>query len=181
MKIAPPLRFAPSDRLILLSRLDSLRKWKSLDDLRFCRGCHKFISGRRIEVIKERTPGKQLRLVCPTEGCFSSAEDWAYPNEIAQPPDRWGRRAIRVIDKNGERFIPCGKRHAYSRQEPSNDSHVLQRQPPDVGSEALGAWVGGRQNRMWSLLRPVGTSAQRVCYVVATRGYRLTTSPQGRN
>jgi hypothetical protein len=101
MKISPPLRFASSDRLIILRQLDSLRKWESLDDQRFCRGCHKFISGRQIDVIKGRTPDKQLRLVCPTDGCFSSAEDWAYPNEIATPPDGWGRRVIRVIDKAG--------------------------------------------------------------------------------
>jgi hypothetical protein len=119
MKICPPLRFAPSDRLIILRQLDSLRKWESLDDQRFCRGCHKFIRGRQIEVIKGTTPDKQLRLVCPTDGCFSSAEDWAYPNEIANPPDGWGRRAIRVIDSNGERFIVCGKRYTYSRRDPS--------------------------------------------------------------
>ena len=118
MKISPPLRFAPADRLIILRQLDSLRKWESLDDQRFCRGCHKFIRGRQIEVIKGTRPNKQLRLVCPTDGCFSSTEDWAYPNEIANPPDGWGRRAIRVIDSNGERFIACGKRYGYSRRGP---------------------------------------------------------------
>jgi hypothetical protein len=101
MKISPPLRFALSDRLIILRQLDSLRKWESLDDQRFCRGCHRFISGRQIEVIKGTRPNKQLRLVCPTDGCVSSTEDWAYPNEIANPPDGWGRRAIHVMDNNG--------------------------------------------------------------------------------
>jgi hypothetical protein len=98
--------------------LDSLPKWESLDDQRFCRGCHKFNSGRQIEVIQGTRPNKQLRLVCPTDGCFSSTEDWAYPNEIANPPDRWGRRAVHVMDNNGERFIVCGKRYGYSRRHP---------------------------------------------------------------
>ena len=57
-----------------------------------------------------------MRIACPTADCPSNAEDWVYPNEIAQPPDKWGRRAIRVVDRDGERFIACGKSHAYSRR-----------------------------------------------------------------
>ena len=52
MKIVWPSHLDLSDHLILLRRLDPLRKWESLDDQRFCRCCHKFISGRQIEVIK---------------------------------------------------------------------------------------------------------------------------------
>ena len=118
MKIAPFLRLDSAGRLILLRQLDPLRKWESLDDRRLCRCCHKFITGRQIEV----TSGKPLRLVCPTTDCFSSVRDWVYPNEIAQPPDAWGRRVIRVIDKNGERFIVCGKTRTYSRRRLSRRS-----------------------------------------------------------
>lgn len=115
VKMASPVRLDPADRLILLRRLDRFRKWQSLDDRRFCRCCHKLISGRQIEVIDVTAP-EAWRLACPTTHCPSNLEDWVYPNEIAQPPDKWGRRVIRVVDTNGERFIVCGKSRRYSRQ-----------------------------------------------------------------
>jgi len=113
MKIAHSLRLDSARRLTLLRQLDPLRKWESLDDQRFCRCCHKFISGRQVEVISASR--KPLRLVCPTTGCSSSVRDWAYPNEIAQPPDAWGRRVLRVIDKSGESFVACEKPHSRRR------------------------------------------------------------------
>jgi len=116
MKMASPVRLDPADRLFLLRRLDRFRKWQSLDDRRFCRCCHKLISGRQIEVIDPSPQDDVLRLACPTTNCLSDIEDWVYPNEIAQPPDKWGRRVIRVVDRNGERFIVCGKSRGYSRQ-----------------------------------------------------------------
>jgi hypothetical protein len=112
MKTAAAFRIDLGERLILLRKLDPFRKWESLDDQRFCRCCHKFISGRQIEVIS--TPGEQVRLTCPTPNCSSTVEDWVYPNEVAQPPDAWGRRVLRVVDKNGENFVACEK--AYSRR-----------------------------------------------------------------
>jgi hypothetical protein len=118
MKIAPSLRLDSAARLILLRQLDPLRKWESLDDRRFCRCCHKFISGRQIEVTS--ASGKPLRLVCPTTDCSSTVRDWVYPNEIAQPPDSWGRRVLRVVDKSGESFIACEK--PYSRRRTSGST-----------------------------------------------------------
>ncbi len=115
VKMASPVRWDAADRLILLRRLDRFRKWQSLDDRRFCRCCHKLISGRQIEVIDAPAQDQPL-VACPTTGCPSNVEDWVYPNEIAKPPDKWGHRVIRVIDKDGERFIVCGKSHAYSRR-----------------------------------------------------------------
>jgi hypothetical protein len=106
-----------ADRLILLRKMDPLRKWDSLDDRRFCRCCHKFVTGRQIEILP--LSGERVRLACPTRDCSSTVEDWVYPNEIAQPPDSWGRRAIRVVDKNGETFVVCGKQHTYSRRRPT--------------------------------------------------------------
>jgi len=119
MKIAASLRLDSAGRLILLRQLDPLRKWESLDDRRFCRCCHKFISGRQIEVTS--ASGKPLRLVCPTTDCFSSVRDWVYPNEIAQSPDAWGRRVLRVIDKSGESFVACEK--PYSRRRTSGSTN----------------------------------------------------------
>ncbi len=37
-----------SDRLLALRRFDSLRKWESLDDRRFCRCCRKFIPAAKL-------------------------------------------------------------------------------------------------------------------------------------
>lgn len=114
----PSLRLDSAERLILLRNLDPLRKWESLDDRRFCRDCHKFISGRQIELTSRS--GKPLRLVCPTTGCPSTIRDWVYPNEIAQPRDALGRRFLRVIDKGRESFIGCQKR--YSRRRTSGST-----------------------------------------------------------
>jgi hypothetical protein len=116
VKMKSPVQLDPSDRLILLRRLDRFRKWQSLDDRRFCRCCHKFITGRQIEAIDATTQDEPLRVACPTTDCPSNVEDWVYPNEIAQPPDKWGRRVIRVVDRDGERFIVSGKSKAYSRR-----------------------------------------------------------------
>lgn len=114
VKMTSPVRLDLADRLIVLRRLDRFRKWRSLDDQRFCRCCHKFISGRQIEVI-EGSKDEDFHLACPTTDCSSSMEDWVYPDEIVQPPDRW-RRVVRVVDKDGERFIVCVKSQAYSRR-----------------------------------------------------------------
>lgn len=115
MKTAPGVHLDLCERLRLLRALDPLRRWESLDDQRFCRCCHKFISGRQIEV--SSTPGKPLRLICPTTDCSATVLDWVYPNEIAQPPHPRGRRVLRVIDKSGESFIACEK--PYSRRRAS--------------------------------------------------------------
>jgi hypothetical protein len=115
MKTTWPVRLDPVFRLIVLRRLDRFRKWRSLDDQRFCRCCHKFISGR--ETLLDATDQSgPLHLACPTPDCPSNVEDWVYPNEIGQPPDKRGRRAIRVVDSDGERIVRCGKSHAYSRR-----------------------------------------------------------------
>src|SRR5207248_9974437 len=100
MKTPPGLRLSLTERLILLRELDPLRKWESLDDQRFCRCCHKYITGRQIEV--SPPPRKTLRLVCPTTDCAATIRDWVYPNEIAQPAHASGRRVLRVIDRRGE-------------------------------------------------------------------------------
>ena len=115
MKTPPGLRLSLAERLILLRELDPLRKWKSLDDQRVCRCCHKFISGRQIEVIP--ASGKTLRLVCPTTDCSATVCDWVYPSETARSPDASRGRVLRVIDKSGESFIACEK--SYSGRRPS--------------------------------------------------------------
>src|SRR5438874_6215195 len=125
MKTAPGLHLDLCERLRLLRALDPLRKWESLDDQRVCRCCHKFISGRQIEV--GSTPGKPLRLVCPTTDCSATVLDWVYPNEIARRPNARERRVLRVIDKSGESFIACEK--PYSRRRASQRLGLVQGLP----------------------------------------------------
>jgi hypothetical protein len=117
MKLPTTFHVDLSDRLMLLRKMDPSRKWDLLDDRRFCRCCHKFISGRQIEII--RNYAERVRLACPTNNCSSTVEDWVYPHEIALPPDSSGRRVIRVVDKHGESFVVCGKQHTYSRRRPT--------------------------------------------------------------
>ena len=62
------------EKLDRLRQLDGFRRWVSLDDKRYCRVCHRFITGRQIEVLN-RGAGV---LKCPTEGCSSTPEDWIY-------------------------------------------------------------------------------------------------------
>lgn len=116
MKMPAMFHVDAADRLMLLRKMDPLRKWDSLDDSRFCRRCHKFITGRQIEIVPH---AQRLRLTCPTTDCSSIIADWVYPNEVAQPPASWGRRAIRAVDKNGETFVLCGRQYTYSRQRPT--------------------------------------------------------------
>ena len=64
------------DKLDRLRSVDEFRRWRSLDDRRYCRVCHKVISGRQVEVINNTLGSGSLK--CPTEGCASSPEDWIY-------------------------------------------------------------------------------------------------------
>ena len=69
-----------------------------------------------------------VRLVCPTIYCSSTVRDWVYPNEIAQPPDAWGRRVLRVVDKSGESLIACEKPYAvYLPVQRTGQSQLMRR------------------------------------------------------
>ena len=78
MKTESPLKLNASDRLLILRRLDHLRKWSSLNDKRFCVCCRKVITGRQIEAVGATRPFGPLRLLCPTENCVSTCEEWVY-------------------------------------------------------------------------------------------------------
>jgi hypothetical protein len=69
------------DRLDILRAGDSRRKWASLDDRRICTHCHKFITGRQVEIHRDQR-GRFL-LHCPTPDCISTVEDWFYPGSAA--------------------------------------------------------------------------------------------------
>lgn len=66
----------PEEKLALLQRADTRRKWYSLDDQRVCVLCERTITGRQIQVIRD--PQGSCTLRCPTEGCASLPSDWFY-------------------------------------------------------------------------------------------------------
>lgn len=66
----------PEEKLALLQSADLRRKWSSLDDQRVCVLCHRTITGRQIEVIRDLAGVYSLR--CPTEGCRAMPSDWFY-------------------------------------------------------------------------------------------------------
>jgi hypothetical protein len=70
----------PDDKLHVLRQLDPRRKWKSLDDQRFCLCCKTVFNGREVEIAGGTRPLGPLRLICPTENCPSVPADWVYPD-----------------------------------------------------------------------------------------------------
>jgi hypothetical protein len=75
------IHVTPDDKLHVLRRLDLRRKWKSLDDRRFCLSCKTVFNGREVEIAGGTRPLGPLRLICPTENCPSVPADWVYPDE----------------------------------------------------------------------------------------------------
>jgi hypothetical protein len=69
------------DKLTALQRLDQFRKWRSLDDKRYCLVCGKIITGRQIQVADDIRGDGSQRLNCPTERCNSIPMDWALPTD----------------------------------------------------------------------------------------------------
>lgn len=69
-------------RLDILRAADSFRKWYSLDDKRVCVVCDRVITGRQIEIERDRR-GRYL-LKCPTSDCPSVAAHWFFHGNAAQ-------------------------------------------------------------------------------------------------
>ena len=69
------------DKIDILRRFDQFRRWRSLDEKRFCLCCNEIITGHEIQVIGG-TPGTgPLRITCPTENCQAIPMDWILPTE----------------------------------------------------------------------------------------------------
>jgi hypothetical protein len=66
---------------LLLRRLDRERRWESLDDRRVCLHCRTDFSGRQIDVVGGTRELGRLRLLCPTENCPSTPNDWILPQK----------------------------------------------------------------------------------------------------
>ncbi|MEP6604398.1 MAG: hypothetical protein ABJB69_10670 [Spartobacteria bacterium] len=79
MSRLPRVRVSDEEKLEALQRLDQHRRWRSLDEKRYCLGCGKLISGGEIELLGGSRPSGPLRLACPTDGCPSIPMDWVMP------------------------------------------------------------------------------------------------------
>jgi hypothetical protein len=76
METLVPIRFSSGDKLMVLRRLDRHGGWISLDDHHFCLRCEQEFSGRQIDIVGGTRERGRLRLLCPTDGCDSTCEDW---------------------------------------------------------------------------------------------------------
>ena len=79
--LSPPITLSNIDRLDVLRRLDQFRRWRSLDEKRFCLVCGKIITGHQIQVAGGTRGNGPLRLSCPTERCNSIPMDWVLPTD----------------------------------------------------------------------------------------------------
>lgn len=51
MGLLPPVKLSDEEKLATLQRLDQFRKWRSLDERRYCLSCSALITGRQIQVV----------------------------------------------------------------------------------------------------------------------------------
>ena len=79
MPPVPPTELSEKEKLEILQRFDRFRKWRSLDDKRYCLACAKIITGQGIQVIGGTADSSPLRVVCPTPDCNSIPLDWVLP------------------------------------------------------------------------------------------------------
>jgi hypothetical protein len=73
------LALSEQDKLEVLRRLDQFRKWRSLDDKRYCLSCGKIINGHDLRVIGGTRGIGPLRAICATERCPAIPMDWVLP------------------------------------------------------------------------------------------------------
>src|SRR6266404_310321 len=100
MALCSPVNLADGDKLDALRRLDQFRRWRLLDEKRYCLVCGKIITGRQIQVTGGTRGNGPLRLSCPTERCNSIPMDWVLPtNEILA-------KAERMVAEEREAAVP---------------------------------------------------------------------------
>jgi hypothetical protein len=81
MPLLAPVELSDSDKLEILQRFDRYRKWRSLEEKRYCLACRQIIEGRNIQVVGGTRGTGPLRLICPTPNCHSIAMDWVIPTD----------------------------------------------------------------------------------------------------
>jgi len=81
MTRAYSVTWSDEEKLNVLRRLDQFRRWRSLDEKRYCLVCGEMITGRQIQVIGNTHGNAQLCLICPTERCNATPIEWVCPTE----------------------------------------------------------------------------------------------------
>src|SRR5438309_10944292 len=81
MALLPPLKLSEQEKLEALQRLDRFRKWRSLDEKRYCLVCSTIITGREIHIMGGTRGTGPLRVICPSHGCHSIPMDWVLPTD----------------------------------------------------------------------------------------------------
>jgi hypothetical protein len=101
--LVSPTKLSDEEKLDVLQRLDQFRQWHSLDEKRYCLVCGEMITGREIQVIRDKGENRPLRLICPTEHCNAMPMEWVRPTDevlikiaMAETERRRIRRLIRA-------------------------------------------------------------------------------------
>jgi hypothetical protein len=81
MPLLAPIELSGPEKLEILQRLDRYRKWRSLEEKRYCLACGQLIEGRDIQVVGGTRGTGPLRLICPTHNCHSIPMDWVIPSD----------------------------------------------------------------------------------------------------
>ena len=79
--LLPPIQLTTNEKLEILQRLDRYRKWRSLDDKRYCLACGQLINGHDIFVVGGTRGTGPLRLTCSTPQCHAIPMDWVIPTD----------------------------------------------------------------------------------------------------
>src|SRR5689334_15943520 len=79
--LLPPIELTATAKLEILQRLDRYRRWRSLDEKRYCLACGQIINGHDIFVVGGTRGTGPLRLICPTQQCHSIPMDWVIPTD----------------------------------------------------------------------------------------------------
>ena len=81
MALLTLIELSDQHKLSILQRLDRFRRWRSLDDKRYCLACGKVIDGHVLQIVGGTRRTGPLRLICPTLGCHSIPMDWVMPTD----------------------------------------------------------------------------------------------------
>jgi hypothetical protein len=81
MALLLPIELSDQDKLAILQRLDQFRKWRSLEEKRYCLACGQIIEGHAIQIVGGTRGTGPLRVFCPTRGCHSIPMDWVLPTD----------------------------------------------------------------------------------------------------
>jgi hypothetical protein len=104
-----PIELSDPDKLEILQRLDRYRKWRSLDEKRYCLACGQIIEGHEIQVVGGTRGTGPLRLVCPSRDCHSIAMDWVIPTD-----EVLARMSLHEREESSQRESPVRPRQKFA-------------------------------------------------------------------